>query len=395
MRLRSLGKRIAGCALILALIVLSASFFLPTGALADDEGVAMSGNFAGHQYEIPAGSSASSSEIFVTVSSEYTYDIDINMSAIAPVGVSVNLSPNQFSLKPGLENQQKISITIIVTKDAAAGNYTLAIKATPHIKNPGDVQIMPEIMQAAKLSVTGDSAHVSVMAVSPEGKQVTAVVRLFKLINERLSEVCYNDSGYLETVVAPGNFTAQAYVGGKLLDEETFDVAANENKDITLQAGTIFFENPGVIAYTNNETGKLEYAHIYYTLRNVYQKVDKVDVYLGVSFKGNQISERGPFSFESFDTGRASGFFDYTPTSGNGLYGFTLKLYVNNISYGNSPEIPFEVTDGQAAGGGGSTKENSNLPLIIGVVCAAAILVAIAYYMVHKSRKIRNAKNKK
>lgn len=388
MKVASLGKRIAVCALILALIILSSGFFPPAAALADNEGVAMSGTFAGQKYVIPSGSSVSSSEIFITVISGYQSNIGIQMTCTAPVGVNINLSNTDFTLDPG--ESQSISIEIQTTADAAAGNYTLSITATPYITNPGGVQMLPEITQTASLNVTGESANVTILAVSPEDTPVTAELRLLKLIEGRNQEVAYDAStSSLNAIVAPGTFLAQAYVGSQLLDEETFEIAADENKTIKLMAGTIYFENPGVLEYTNSETGELEYAHIYYTLRNVYQTVDKADVYLNVKLNGNQISERGPYSFVSFgpDPGRAPGFFDYTPTSGNGLYVFTLNLYVNDIPYGNSSEIPFEVNDNSSSS---VTDDNSNLPLIVGIVCAVVLLLDIAFYMIYRSRKAKH-----
>ena len=386
----SLGKKLMGCALLFATIMALLGLLSPSITLADDAGpsIAMTGTFGGHHYEIPAGSSVSSPDISITVINDGEVPYNVNMTTVAPIGVNINLSSTEFSLDPG--ESQPISIEIQTTKDAAAtvsDEYTLSIRAAAYIVNPGGVQTLPESAQDAYLTVTGDSARVSVTAVTPDGNPVPAVVRLFKLIDERLSEVCYNESGYLETIVAPGNFTAQAYVGGKLLDEKTFDVAANDNISISLQAGTIFFENPGIQPYYGNDSTKLAFTKIYYTLRNVYQKVDQVNVKLVANFNGNFLEERDGASFP-FDIGRASGSFDYTPTGGwaNGLYSFTLELYVSNVSYDSSPELPFDIEGNGATG----INENSNMPLIVGIVCAVVLLLDIAFYMIYRSRKAKN-----
>jgi hypothetical protein len=387
----SLDKKLRGCALLFAAIVVLIGLISPSITLADGEGpsVAMTGTFAGHHYEIPAGSSVISPDICITVINDGAVPYNVNMTTVAPVGVNINLSKTEFSLNPG--ERQSISIEIQTTKDVAASNYTLSIKAAAYIANSGVVQVLPEVAEDAYLTITGDSARVSVTAVTPDGKPITAVVRLFKLIDERLNEVCYNESGHLEAIVAPGNFTAQAYVGGQLLDEKTFDVAANDNISISLQAGTIFIQSPSVIAYNDSKTGKLAYAQISYTLMNIYQKVDAVNVKLLVKFNGNQIDERDVLRPQPFDVGSRDESPDYTPASGwtNGVYGFTLELFVNNVSNGNSPEMPFEVKDAGAGGG------SNNLALIIGIVCFAAILLIIAFYMVYKSRKRKNTKHKK
>ena len=385
MKLRSLGKRIALSAAMLALFAISSGFITPEVALAD-EGIAMSGTFAGQKYEIPSGSSVSSSEIFVTVISGYQYNIGIQMTCVTPVGVNINLSKTDFTIDPG--ESQSISIEIQTTEDAAAGNYTISIKATPYITNPGGVQILPEITQTASLSVIGESADVTINAVSPDGTPVTAELRLFKLIEGRNQEVAYGISTLsLNATVAPGTFLAQAYVGGQLLDEEWFDIAANDNKTIELTAGTIYFENPGILPYYNEDTGELAFINIYYTVRNVYEPVDNVAIKLLVTLDGNTIEQKDHSTIPTLVIGRASGSIDYFPYSGNGEYGFTLQLFVGGNPYTNSPEMTFDVGDN---GGSSGSDDNSNIPLIAGIVCAVAILLSIAYFMIHRSRKAKH-----
>jgi hypothetical protein len=389
MKLRSLGNRIAGCALILVLIMLSSGFFPPAAALADDEGVAMSGTFAGQKYVIPSGSSVSSSEIFITVISEYQSNIGIQMTYIAPVGVNINLSNTNFTLDPG--ESQSISIEIQTTEDAAAGNYTISIKATPYITNYGGVQILPEITQTASLSIIGESANVTILAVSPDDTPVTAELRLFKLIEGRNQEVAYDVStSSLNAIVAPGTFLAQAYVGSQLLDEETFEVAADENRTIKLTAGTIYFENPGILPYYDEDTGELAFINIYYTVRNVYEPVDNVAIKLLVTLDGNTIEQKNHSTIPTLVIGRASGSIDYYPYSGNGEYGFTLQLFVDGNAYTNSPEMTIEVGNNGSPSG---KDDSSNLPLIVGIVCAVVLLLDIAFYMIYRSRKAKHTQS--
>ncbi|MFA5374248.1 MAG: hypothetical protein WC455_00605 [Dehalococcoidia bacterium] len=385
MKFRSLGKRIALCAIMLTLITISSGFIIPAVALADDEGIAMSGTFAGQKYVIPSGSSVTSSEIFVTVISGYQSSIGIQMTCVTPVGVNINLSKTNFTLAP--DESQSISIEIQTTEDAAAGNYTISIKATPYITNPGGVQVLPEITQTASLSIMGESANVTINAISPDGTPVTAELRLFKLIEGRNQEVAYGISTLsLNAIVAPGTFLAQAYVGGQLLDEEWFEIAADEVKTIELTAGTIYFENPGLLPYYNNNTGELAFINIYYTLRNVYEPVDNVAIKLLVTLDGNTIEQKDHSTIPTLVIGRASGSIDYFPYSGNGEYGFTLQLFVDGNPYTNSQEMTFDVGDNGSSGSSG----NSNIPLIVGIVCAVAILLGIAYFMIHRSRKAKH-----
>ena len=384
---------IAICALIISLITLSSVLFLSTVALAG-EGVAMSGTFAGQKYVIPSGSSASSSEIFVTVFSDYESTIGIQMTCSTPVGVSIDLSKTDFTLEPG--QSQPVSIEVQTTEDAAAGNYTISIIATPYITNPGGVQILPEITQTASLTIIGESASITLLAVSPDDTPVTAELRLFKLIGDRYQEVAYDTSASsLNAIVAPGTFLAQAYVGGQLLDEETFDIANGESKTIKLTAGTIYFENPGLLPYYDND-GKLGYINIYYTVRNVYEPADNVSIKLNVTLNGNYVEQKPDITLQTLVIGRTSGTIDYIPHSGNGLYSFTLQLFVDGILYTSSPEMTFEVNDsGGTVNNGSSNNDNSNMPLIVGIVCSVVILLCIAFYMIYRSRTTKHSKTTK
>lgn len=385
MKLGSPREIIVSCALIISMIMLSSGFFLSNIALAD-EGVAMSGTFAGQKYVIPSGSSASSSEIFVTVISEYETNIGIQMTCLTPVGVNINLSDTDFTLDPG--ESQAISIEIQTTEDAVSGN--LSITATPYIVNPGGVQTLPEITHTASLTIIGESASITLLAVSPDDTPVIAELRLFKLIEGRYQEVAYDTSASsLNAIVAPGTFLAQAYVGGQMLDEETFDIAADENKTIKLTAGTIYFENPGILPYYDND-GKLGYINIYYTVRNVYEPVDNVAIKLLVKLDGNTIEQKPDLTIPILGEGRTIGSIDYFPYSGNGLYSFTLQMFVDGVLYTCSPEMPFEVDED---GGSSGTGDDSNLPLIVGIVCAVVLLLDIAIYMIYRSRKAKHTKS--
>jgi LPXTG-motif cell wall-anchored protein len=53
--------------------------------------------------------------------------------------------------------------------------------------------------------------------------------------------------------------------------------------------------------------------------------------------------------------------------------------------------MTFEVDDN---GGTAGKDDNSNIPLIIGIVCSVVILLGIAFYMIYRSRKAKHSKAK-
>jgi hypothetical protein len=384
------GTKLIMFVLILTSLTLTPLLAVPVHVHAEGTGIGMSSTFSGQTFEIPQGSSLSSPSYYIVVFNQGEKSYGVNMLTDAPVGTNINLSHTNFILEPG--EQQKISIEICVTEDAAGGEFPIGITAESYIENPGgEVYPMPAACHMATLKVIGESANVTINAVSPDGKPVIAELRLFKLIEGRNQEVAYDVStSSLNAIVAPGTFLAQAYVGGQLLDEETFDVAADETKTIELMAGTIYFENPGLLPYYDKDTDELAFINIYYTVRNVYEPTDNVATKLLVTLDGNILEQKDDFTIPTLVIGRASGSIDYYPHSGNGVYGFTLQLFVDGNLYTYSPEMTFEVGND---GGSSGTGDDSNIPLIVGIVCAVVILLGIAYFMIYRSRKAKHNKS--
>ena len=381
-----LGTKLIMCLLILTSLMLMPLLASPVYVHASS-GLAMTGTFSGQIFEIPQGSSVISPSYYSVVFNTGEESFGVNMLIEAAGGVNINLSHSNFILGPG--EQQRISVEIYVTQDAAGGNSTIGITAESYVENPsGGVYIMTAARQLATLRVIGESANVTINAISPDGAPVPAELRLFKMIEGRNQEVAYDIStSSLNAIVAPGTFLAQAYVGSQLLDEEVFELAADDNKTIELMAGTIYFENPGILPYYNKHTQKLAFVNIYYTVRNVYETADQVDIELLITLDGNTIEQKHVFTFQPLVLGRASGSIDYYPSDGNGEYGFKLQLLVDGNPYTYSPEMTIEVGNNGSSSG---SADNSNIPLIVGIVCAVVILLGISSFMIYRSRKSKH-----
>ena len=52
--------------------------------------------------------------------------------------------------------------------------------------------------------MTGDSASVTLRALSPDGQPVVATVRLYRVIKEQNQEVAYSETGTLQGYRGPG-----------------------------------------------------------------------------------------------------------------------------------------------------------------------------------------------
>jgi len=364
-------------------LMLLASLFMAVPAQAQG-GLAISGSFYRQAFEIPQGSSVSAPSVYVVVFNQGDEQFGVRMSWEAPVGVNITLSDDDFALGPG--EQQKVLIGVEVSHDAAPGEYEISVTAESYKQGGEGIQLMGAAGQSATLVVLGDSASVAVQTVSPDGEPVVAVVRLFKVIDDSNYEVAYSETGTLDATVAPGSFLASAYVGGENLAEESFDVATDEEKQVTLTVGTIYFEGFGIVPNYHTETGELAFAQIVYTVRNLYQPVADAEIILLVTRDGASLEEISLVTLSTLDIGRAGMNYNYIPSGGwaDGSYGFKLQLNLDGEPYATTLEEQFDVSDGGAAGGGDGGGGGVSAALIVGIAAAVLAAGGIGYLVVRR-----------
>jgi type 1 fimbria pilin len=280
MRRSWLKRAVTGVAVLTATLFLMAILFVPVVVQAEG-GIAISGSFYQQAFEIPQGSSISGPSIYVVVFNNGAAELKVRMTTQAPLGVNINLSPNGFTLPPG--GQQQVLIGVEVTENASPGEYEISVTAESYKENVSGIQIAGAAGQNAKLTVLGESAMVTVQTESLDGQPIVSTVRLYRDVAEQRHEVAYSETGTLTAKVAPGSFIAVAYIGGEELDEKSFTVAANEQRTVILSGATVYFEGFGVVPNYYEDSGKLAFAQIVYTVRNLYKPVDKGEVILEVT----------------------------------------------------------------------------------------------------------------
>jgi hypothetical protein len=373
-------------------ILISAAGLMHCLPLQADGGFAFSGSFSNQDFEISQGSSISAPSIYVIVFNNGDEDIQVQMSSETPVGVSILLSEEDFTLQAG--GYKEISVSVEATVDAAPGEYEITVIAEPYKYIEGKIQILGSASQTASLQVTGESGTVSIQAVSPDGTPVIANIRLFKQIGTNKYEFAYSDTGLLDAVVSPGSYIAEGYVGGVLRDEQSFDIANGETETITLTVGTIYFEQFDVLEYTNEDTGEFAFAEMVYTVRNVYEEVDTATIMLEVKRDGQLVDQKQIASLSPLVVGRLGQSYQYIPIAGwaSADYTFKLVLQIDGETYTSSAEREIDVGD---SSGSSASDDNSNLPLIVGIVCAVFLLLDIAFYMIYRSRKKTGGKQHK
>jgi hypothetical protein len=365
---------------VLIPLVLLASLFIPAPAEAQG-GIALSGSFYRQAFEIPQGCSVSGPSIYVVVFNNGDEELIVRMSTETPVGVNIILSEDGFTIPPS--GQQKVMIGMEVAEDAVPGEYEISITAESYKEGVTGIQLMGAAAQNANLKVVGESALVKVNMANPDGEPVVGTVRLFKVVEGQNYEFAYSDTGELEARVSPGSFIASGYVAGEKLAEETFDIAADEEKTITLTVKTVCFEGFGIVPNYYTETGKLAFAQVVYTLNNLYQTFPEAEVVLKVTFDGTPLEETTIATLTPLEKGSVGLKYNYIPAGGwvDGTYGFVLQLNLEGEPYATTLEEQLNVSGGGVAGA-----SHSRYYIIGGV--AAAVIIGVAYFLM-KRRKTK------
>jgi type 1 fimbria pilin len=360
-------------------------FFLTASVLmappAKAGGLAMSGSFYRQEFEIPVGTSLNTPDVYVVVFNNSSEDFNIRMTTETPAGVELMLSEKDFPLKPG--EQKKVEIGVNVSEAAVPGKYTLKVTAEAHKAGTG-IQLLGSAGQTASLTVIGEAGSVEIATVTPDGGPVSALVRLYKQSGSQNLNVGYSETGSLKTKVSPGNYLAEAYVGGSKLADKSFSVAANETKKINLEVKTVYFEGFGIIPNYNTETKELAFAEVDYTVNNLLEAFPEAKVVLKATKGGAPLDETTLATLAPLEKGRFGLSYNYIPSGGwqKTTYTFKLDLLIDGKPYVSSKEETLEL----GTGGTSTHAGNINWLLIGGIAGGAVILVLIIIILMMRRR---------
>jgi hypothetical protein len=368
MQLRKLSR---GMIVVVPLLIVSC-FLFPSSVAYAQGGIAISGTFSSKHFRIPQGSSIGGPDTYVVVFNN-TYDtLRMKMAWEAPLGVEVEFSSEEFTLPSG--GQEKVYITVSVSRHAVPGDCEVIAKveAFPaQVVSTTGTTIVASAGQRARLTVTGESAQVSIKVLSVTGEPVVAQVRLFGVVEGKSTEFAFSEMGTLEARVSPGCYVACAYVGGKRIGEQSFEIAAGENRNITLTVKTAYISGFGIIP--NYNSGELAFGKVVYTINNLYQPIADIAAILKVALNGKPVEEIKLLSLSVLDVGSVSGSYNYIPAAGwsSGTYGFRIGLYAKGRLYAASSEKKMTV----------ELPSLTNWELIGGIAGIVVIAGATAYYV--------------
>jgi len=359
------------------LIVALLGFAFPVTVKA--QGLAISGNFYRQHFELIPGQSLTTPEIYVVVFNHGEDDLRVKLTTQVPIGVELVLPTTDFTLAPG-ENRQ-LEVGVNVGLQVPPGDYDLILTAEAFREGEG-IKLTGAAQQQAKLTVSAEAGEVDISTVSPQGEPFLTTIRLYKQIEGQNLPCGYSETGNLKTRLTPGDYLVEAYYQGAKVAEETFSLAADEHKTITLVPKTVYIEGFAVVRNWYSETGEFAFAKIVYNINNTYQPLKDVTAVLKVSFEDKLVEETELISLPTLDVGTTTGSQTYIPSEGwqqHGTYNFKIELYSQGNIYAQSQEVQMLAEP---------AKESApvNWLLIGGIVAGVAIIGVVAYLMVRRRR---------
>lgn len=345
------------------------SLFMPSPVQA--QGMGLSGNFYRQHFELCPGETSPEADIYVVVSNPTDSAIRVKMVAVTPEGVQILPSQDDFALEAG--GQQKVNIRVQVSQQAVPGEYTIVISAEAYREGTG-IKITAAAQQEATLSVLGEAGRVTITAVTDKGEPFPALVGVYQEVAGELSEIRPLKKGKLEARLVPGDYIAQAHYQDIKLAEESFSLAADEEKEITLVCYTLLLSEFSV-SPVYSDSGELASARIEYTIANLLEPLKDVKAVLKVEIDDKPLDEVELVSFSNIDIGTSGGNYNYIPSQGwkkNHSYSFVIELYAAGELRYQSP--PQELTYGKAGAG---LPGGMSWPMIGGIIAGVAIITVV------------------
>lgn len=355
-------------------VLIWTSLVLPVTAEAQG-GVAISGSFYRHHFQMLAGESLVTPNIYVMIFNQDSREANIKLTSQAPAGVEIILSSGtEFSIPP--KGERKAEVGVRISPQAIPGEYNLVI--TAEVKKGGEgIVINSAAQQQARLTIFGEAGAISLRTVNMEGEQFRAQVYLYQKVNGQLSPSGYSPNGELSSRLVPGNYMVQAFQDQQEVAKEEFAVKANETKEVVLVAKTVLIQGFSVVpAY---DEGRIVFAKAVYAIKTI-QPLKNVKTDLRISLDGKFLEETEMIALPSLDVGVMDGSYKYSPARWqSGTYTFVLEVYSGGKLYSQSPvqELPVAIP----------TPPSVWIYVVIAILAFSIVLVLLGVLLKKKGRK--------
>ena len=290
-------------------------------------GFGVSGTFAGYHYKLVPGEQLDSENVYATFMNNYAVPIDVQISYEAPQGVTFLIDSDVVSIPAG--QTIRVPIGIALSNQAVPGDYVVTVFAQVL---PGNVEGITAIGSAglnARLSIFGEAGRVTIRSLTTKGDPFRATVELFRVEDDGALFTVNSRETTLSDRVVVGNYIARAYFEGRTIAEEAFTVNNNDVLTIDLIARTVFVRSFNVEPVFFEDRNILASTAVAYSLENVYETVNNIQLELVVRLGDDIIDEVEMFLAPVLNVGRTEGRFTYIPRRGwqEGTYQVSIRLY--------------------------------------------------------------------
>ena len=313
---------------VLLFLVFTGFFALASEANVEAQGgFGVSGTFAGYHYKLIPGEQIDSENIYISFSNNFSVDIDVQVSYEAPPGVEFLVEQTVIRIPAG--QSVRLPIGVALTTQAVPGDYVVTVFAQVL---PGNVEGITAVGSAglnARLSIFGEAGRVTIRSLTTKGDLFRADLELFRVEDDgTMFLVASRESRIVDRVVV-GNYIARAYYEGRTIAEESFRVNANDIVSIDLIARTVFVRSFNVEPVFFDNRNVLSSTAVSYSLENVYETVNNIQLELVVRLEDEVIDQVEMFLAPVLNIGRTEGRFTYIPRQGwqEGTYQISIRLY--------------------------------------------------------------------
>ena len=333
---------------ILMLAFLLSNVLPANPALAQsDGGIAISGSFYRHHFKLVPGESFSSPDVDVIIFNNYAHDIDVVLTGEVPAGVKFDVEGKKITIPAN--TSITLAVGLLVEKTVVPGEYKIALSADVVPNNEAGIAIVGSAQLRTTLTVFGEAGTVTVTPLTPEGEPFAGEMHISQVENNQLVPASFANDVTLKDRLVPGKYQVVIYYQGTEVASQSFDLAANEAKDIKLTVKTVFVVGMTAAPAYNQKDGKITTARINYTLKNVYKPLKDVRTVLTVTRDGKPLDEIEMIAMPTFDLISQDSRYTYIPSDGwqGGEYHFKVSVFANgNVLQSESEDQLLRVESG-------------------------------------------------
>ena len=361
-------------------------------------GFGVSGTFAGYHYKLVPGEQINSENVYASFVNNYEIAIDVQLSYEAPPGVDFILESTIVNIPAG--GSIRVPVGILVSQDAVPGDYVVRVFAQVL---PGQTQGITLVGSAglnARLSIFGEAGRVTIRSLTTSGDVFRSTVELFRVeADGAMFSVATGENAITDRVVV-GDYVAKAYFEGRTIAEERFTVNNNDVLTIDLIARTVFVRSFNVEPNFFEDRNILASTTVSYSLENVYETVNNIQLELVVRLDGEIIDEVEMFLAPVLNVGRTEGRFTYIPRRGwqEGQYQISIRLFELDSRFEGGQFLydetsPFDFVVPASIVEGGVNFVQVAL-LVIGGMIALLITILIAVVVKDRYQPVRTLTTK-